>query len=156
MWEFLIIKRVFKCFNQEASRVNILDYVTLVSISSSFSNSWFKLIWLQQRRQIKLIQATFYLACLGMRILTLNNHFLLFPHWAGPLLVLICWFLIQRCELMSSLSNCVWEPCLLIYPEYASIIPPAFSIPLKILSKRTTWHWVNLRPDRTFWDWILV
>lgn len=79
--------------------MNILDYVTVVLITSSSSNSWFKLIWLHQRKQIKLIQTIFYHICLETRLLILNNHFLMFPLWANPLLIWICQFMIQRSEL---------------------------------------------------------
>lgn len=77
-------------------------------ITSSSSNSWFKLIWLHQRKQIKLIQTIFYHICLETRLLILNNHFLLFPLWASPLRVWICQFVIQGRELMAFSSSHVW------------------------------------------------
>ena len=126
-----------------------------MSLTGSSSNSWFKLIGYHQRRKIKLIQAVFYCTCLETSILILNNHFLLFPLWARPLLVLtLCWFLVQGCELTSSLLSCVWEPELLAYPECACLTPPFWSIHQKAPGEWAAWHEVNLELAGTFGDWL--
>lgn len=129
-------------------------YFRLVSITGSSSNNWFELIWLPQRRQIKWIQAVFYRTCPGTRTLILTNQFLLSPLRARPLLIVICWCLTQGCELTSSLFNFVWELGLLIFPEYACIMPPSFSSQLKYqaLSKPRTSHSYSHKN----WDWIFV
>ena len=150
----MIIKRVFKCFNQEAFRVNILDYVTLVSITGSSSNNWFKLIWLHQRRQIKLIQGIFYCTCLETRMLILNNYFLLFPLWPRSLLVLICWFLKQRCELVFPLfQSCVrtWSSDVPRTCLHHTTVP---SSPAEMSGRRAAWHQVNPALARTVRDWL--
>lgn len=151
---FLIIKDTFGIFNGDASRVNILDYVTLVLITSSSSNSWFKLIWLHQRKQIKLIQTIFYHICLETRLLILNNHFLLFLLWASPLCVSICRFVIQGRELMVFSSSHVWG---LVFRS-AWPVPLVCHLPSWVTwkcGKWVTWQRDKLGHSQTFGDWAL-
>lgn len=111
--------------------MNILGYVTLVLITSSSPNSWFKLIWLHQRKQIKLIWTIFYRICLETRLLILNNRFLLFLLWGSPLHIWICQFLIQGSELMIFSSSCVWG---LVF-RFAWPVPKVCHLPVQVTWK---------------------